>query len=289
MISIASKSTERLLDAGQSRTFTEYKQRTMTPSNPLLVGIQEQYLSYETKCAILNGIWGTNYTTQELVAQRLGESYLHYYDEQCRNVLHSPKLETFIRTHNDIIEIVHHLQEHPTRLREDINLQLVSALAKSEPDAAEDCLDEGIDLAARLLSMTAIGKLKHSFIPGQKPLIWESGPLKALLEGRFQIPASTNKSIIRVKLGRLFIARNLERIAGLKIVWTDNLSDHLRLMRDDTEVAIYHHASFLEHQKKSPIFPDGFIDETLQTFCLLLLSSTGHLGSGSELSRPNSG
>jgi len=79
----------------------------------------------------------------------------------------------------------------------------------------------------------------------------------------------TNRSIIRVKLDRPFTARNLERIAGLKIVWTDNLPDHLRLMRDDTEVAIYHHASFLEHQKKSPIFPDGFIEETIQTFCLL--------------------
>jgi hypothetical protein len=40
-------------------------------------------------------------------------------------------------------------------------------------------------------------------------------------------------------------------------------------MRDDTEVAINHYASFLEHQKKSPIFPDGFIKETIQTFCLL--------------------
>ncbi len=147
------------------------------------------------------------------------------------------------------------LQDH-----ENINLQIDSALAISKPDAAENCLDEAIDLAATLLSMTAIGKLKHSFIPGQKPLIWESEPLKALLEGRFHILASTNKSIIRVKLDRLFISRNLERIAGLKIVWTDNLSDHLQLWRDDTEVAIYHHASFLEHQKKSPIFPDGFIE-----------------------------
>jgi hypothetical protein len=83
------------------------------------------------------------------------------------------------------------------------------------------------------------------------------------------VPALTNRSIIRVKLDRLFIARNLERIAGLKIVWTDNLSDHLRLMRDDTEVTIYPHASFLEHQKQSPIFPEWLIEETIQTFCLL--------------------
>lgn len=88
----------------------------MTPSNPLVVEIQDQDLSYETKCAILNGIWGTNYIPEELAAQRLGESYLHYYDEQCRNALHSAEPEPFIRTHDDVIKIVHYLQEHPTRL-----------------------------------------------------------------------------------------------------------------------------------------------------------------------------
>jgi hypothetical protein len=38
-------------------------------------------------------------------------------------------------------------------------------------------------------------------------------------------------------------------MAGLEIVWTDNLADHLRLTDDDTKVHIFHHASFLEIQR----------------------------------------
>lgn len=41
-------------------------------------------------------------------------------------------------------------------------------------------------------------------------------------------------------------------------------------MVDDSRVSIYHHASFLEYHKNNPIFPSGFIEETLRTLSLLL-------------------
>lgn len=50
-----------------------------------------------------------------------------------------------------------------------------------------------------------------------------------------------------VKLEKLFNAYNLSRIAGIEIVWTSNLSDHLRRQEDDTRVAVFHHAFFLEN------------------------------------------
>lgn len=116
--------------------------------------------------------------------------------------------------------------------------------------------------------MIDIGKLQHGFVPGQKPLLWETGSLKDLVQDRFAGLAILPRRVVRVKLDRLFTARNLERIAGLQIIWTDNISDHLRLMVDDTRIAIYHHVSFLEHHRSSPIFPAGFIEETLRTISL---------------------
>jgi hypothetical protein len=52
-----------------------------------------------------------------------------------------------------------------------------------------------------------------------------------------------------VKLERLFNACNLDRIAGLQIIWTHNLANHLRVQNDDKEVSIFHYASFLNSQK----------------------------------------
>jgi hypothetical protein len=53
--------------------------KKVSPSNPLLVDIQERYLTYETKSAILNGVFGTNYTTEALAGQRLGGLYKAYH------------------------------------------------------------------------------------------------------------------------------------------------------------------------------------------------------------------
>jgi hypothetical protein len=51
-----------------------------------------------------------------------------------------------------------------------------------------------------------------------------------------------------VKLEKLFNAYNLSRIARIEVVWTSNLADHLRMQDDDTRVAIFQHAFFLENQ-----------------------------------------
>ena len=38
-------------------------------------------------------------------------------------------------------------------------------------------------------------------------------------------------------------------IAGIQITWTSNLADHLQMRDDDTRVANFNYASFLEYQR----------------------------------------
>ena len=232
--------------------------------------IQSPYLQIPTKCAILNATWGSKYKPQQLVQDgSLGASYLRYYEEQCRNALHFQELKSLIETHADIFDIVERLKD-PTATREGIKGYLRSRLPNSNSADAEDILCETTDLAVRAWLMVDVGQLQHGFVPGQKPLLWEEGSLKDLLQTNFG-PSGCAPNLImnNIKLDRLFTARNLERIAGLQIVWTDNLSDHLRLMVDDTRIAIYHHATFLEHHQNSTVFPPGLIEETLRTLSLL--------------------
>jgi hypothetical protein len=153
----------------------------------------------------------------------------------------------------------------PDATRQEVKDRIREQLDNARGEDIEHVLSGVIDLAARLSLMVDVGKLNRGFVPGQKPLEWETGTLKDLVETRFANAVNLPLRVVRVKLDRLFTARNLERIVGLQVVWTDNISDHLRLMVDDTRVAIFHHVSFLEHHRTSSIFPPGFIDETLST------------------------
>jgi hypothetical protein len=243
----------------------------MAEQDPLNSDVRSSHLAVTTKCAIFNAIWGSKYKPQALIDDvSLGASYLRYYEEQCSHALHSKSLNILIATHADVSDVIQKLKD-PIKTREQIVNLLRAQLP--DPDAREsedEVLEEIVNLAVRLWLMIDVGKLQLSSVPGQKPLLWEEGTLKGFIEEYFGSPTGSSPTrIVRVKLDRLFTARNLERIAGLQIVWTDNLSDHLRLTMDDTQIAIYHHATFLVHHKDNAVFPPRFIDETLRTLALL--------------------
>jgi hypothetical protein len=43
----------------------------------------------------------------------------------------------------------------------------------------------------------------------------------------------------KIKFDSKFSAYNLERLAGIKILWTNNIADHLRLVEDDSKLCIF--------------------------------------------------
>lgn len=93
--------------------------------------------------------------------------------------------------------------------------QLGDYLRDQRPQDPEALLCESVDLAVRLWLMVDIGELRDVFVSGRKPLLWEQGVLKDLLEERFGLPTGSPERVVRVKLDRIFNARNLERVAGL--------------------------------------------------------------------------
>ncbi|KAG0644971.1 hypothetical protein D0Z07_9312 [Hyphodiscus hymeniophilus] len=239
----------------------------MTSLSALGFDIREPYRKVNAKCAILNLLWGSNFTTGSFAQDPLlGEAFLRYCNEQCRTAL--ARQDTVLSTHQDIVDIIRKLQD-PLVSRDDLkdDLRRRRAPHAMSLDDYESVLSEAIDLGVRLWLMFDVGEMLHSFVPGQKSLVWEAGFLKGLVQDHFSTHSTIRE---RVKLDRIFNARNLERIGGLQIVWTSNLADHLRLMADDTRVAIFHHASFLEYHQNNHFFPAGLIDETSRTLSLLL-------------------
>ncbi|KAI9643501.1 hypothetical protein NHQ30_008120 [Ciborinia camelliae] len=236
--------------------------------DPLDTSIQitsENPLSAQAKCAIINqllGVVGVG-VVQMQSAVLDHEMYLNYYTEQCNQALYDGGRHVSARTHRDIVETWEYFKNGVTR--EDTIQALIAKLPNHRQASDGDKLANGTtDLAARLVLMMEFGELKHGFTNRQH-LVWASGSLSGFLAQSFQ-PPSTQK---KVSLEKVFNAQNIDRIAGIEIEWTSNMMDHLRLINDDRKVAIFHHASFLECQLNNPIFPAGFIKETIHSLALL--------------------
>jgi hypothetical protein len=189
-----------------------------------------------TKTTITQHFWGTQ------PSLTIPEAYWSFFVEECRRALDDGGSRNLARTHRDLIEIVTSLKSgHLRRDTQNVLRQKLTILHENELQL----IDGAIDLCASLLLMTDFGQAEHYF-SGRRKLDWTSGTLQTCVSLGFnRTPSLEHKGI---KLERTFNAESLNRLAGLKIVPTTNLLDHLRLTNDDTKVHIFHHASFLNHQ-----------------------------------------
>jgi hypothetical protein len=107
---------------------------------------------------------------------------------------------------------------------------------------------EVVDLVARLWLMVENGRPRLR--QRETTLGWEEGSVAEALQDHFhQKPFFKEFSVgnpKKVSLDDSFTAKNINE-RGIRIVWTTNLLEHLRL--DGDTVAIFHHASFLNYQK----------------------------------------
>ncbi|KAI0450626.1 hypothetical protein F5B21DRAFT_528830 [Xylaria acuta] len=116
----------------------------------------------------------------------------------------------------------------------------------------------------------SIGKPPQE-IGGPNTIRWDTGSLREFTEKYFGPRAGIKLQPDKPQIGRIFTALNLRKIEGMRIEWTRNLADHLRLVDDDKTVSIFDCVAFLRFQRKvhRQMFPTNFIDETLRTLALL--------------------
>jgi hypothetical protein len=115
---------------------------------------------------------------------------------------------------------------------------------KTKVDLTDEQLGFATNLAARLLITLEVGRLPKQPYPARCGE-WTEGTLKnfatEVLTKTPELPENNDK------LPRSFGAWSLEAIAGIRVQFTDQLSEHLQLSSGDTKIYIYHHASVLEH------------------------------------------
>ena len=179
----------------------------------------------------------------------LGAFFSDWYEEQCE----AAAGQVSVQTHEEILGIIALLQVNDLS-RSDISTKLqYHGCEQSDIEA----INASIDLAARLWLTLSIGSLQRSVTPGST-ISWSHGKLADTV---IDVLSPKYKLSDSVKFPKAFNAANLEKIAGIEVVWTSNLADHLCLKEDDTKVMLYHQASFLEfHEcsKKSADSPTLF-------------------------------
>lgn len=167
--------------------------------------------------------------------------YFNYYTDRCNVFLQDGARHISVRTHRHITDIAQQLRTSSTRdvIRQLVPMSVLPNDAKTR--------DRSIDLAATLLLMIDFGSLPCSY-SGQKRLLWDRGSLKEFVSNHFSEPPKLGHKGVRLE--KTFTAWNLGRIAGIQIIPTNNLIDHLQMFDDEKKVYIFHHASFLEYQQK---------------------------------------
>ena len=199
------------------------------------------------KCAILTSIFGSKTAADFMKNANLWGGYFEYYTSECETAMSVGRLHWVVKTHQDIVRIVELLRD-PSNSRESIKDKEKVRIVTTQPQVSDEVIYNAIDLAARLGFMTLIGSSEQVFRGGERCVTWDGGQLDTVLATEFSRTGVLEKE--HVKLEKLFNARSLDRIAGLQIIWTSNLANHLRVQNDDKEVSMFHYASFLTSQKQ---------------------------------------
>ncbi|KAK5657853.1 hypothetical protein OQA88_2926 [Cercophora sp. LCS_1] len=192
--------------------------------------------------------------------------YLEYYSTRYLRSAREGGTHISIKSHSEIVDIAMEILKDATRT------ELCTSLGSPPDDVDIDRrtkAEKTVDMCASLLLMAEVGVPEYRFI-GASFLSW-SGPqtLRQAIGQHFRPEKVLQPDNLR--MGKIFTARNLVYIGGIKVKWTNNIVDHLLLADDDQSVMVFHQVGFLRSQQTlhHPVFSKSFIDETLRTLALL--------------------
>jgi hypothetical protein len=211
--------------------------------------LQKFPISPTVQDALLVKIWEASGVPQSLAAIDFS-TYFDHLSRRIQRFLLDGGCEAILGDYEDLVPIAQRILS-PGVTREELTRDLAAAPPKKHgsPTAQRGNIDRAIDLCASLLTMVDV-EIRDSptGLSGSSPLRWEKGPLRVALAAH--LTPQTTLQVDNSKLGRLFTARNITRIGGIRIRWTTNLVDHLRLIDDDEAVLIFNCVGFLQFQDR---------------------------------------
>lgn len=202
-----------------------------------------------TKCPphsrIAEAFFGPSFGEEQIQALK---TYFEYYSEEMNLLYKGISKESWqatnlsIETHDDIFHVVSLLRDNGDILRPELRQRLSSRFCSSDEE-----LNRSINLAIRLWLMINTQEPEFRGLrKGATVIQWDD---ERSLSVFFQSLFPSSRWNITPQSNRLepqFTAVFMQRICGLKIEWTPNLHDHLRLDRQRTALKIFPYKSHLQ-------------------------------------------
>jgi hypothetical protein len=198
------------------------------------MSLQKYPISIDLRAWILQELWRACVPGLEAASVDMA-SYFGFYSTRCQRFSRDGGIHICVKYHEELVDIAQQVLQDATRDE-----------VCSRMGGQSRTTDTTIDLCASLVLMAEVGVQKFGF-SGCNPLNWSGQQtLRQAVERHFQPVKELQPD--NPRLGRLFTARNLAFVGGMKIKWTGNIVDHLLLSDDDQTVFIFHHAGFLRFQ-----------------------------------------
>lgn len=201
--------------------------------------IQKPLIEQVDIAKLLKQLWGRNATDLSSSGP-----YLSFLSETCSQALVGRGQHCALRTYGDIVRIARSVKE--PFAYQDVVLDIPRPDGNGNRINSADAASVAVRVVGGLLSMMKTGDIRYEF-SGHHKLDWSSGTIHDCIRTWLRAPQLADEGI---RLERGFNAVNFKRYAGLNIVWTNNLAEHLCLRNNDQEVFIFHHATFLKNHQK---------------------------------------
>ena len=220
----------------------EMFERSSSSNTALDGALHVKVVDKSVRALIASALWGiTILHNQKSPTCSTLDPYFDYYVEETTLALQDRGKDVIVRSHRDLMYIVDLLRK--SLVRDQLLTELAQSPHFKDRRHSVETLAASIDLTVRILTMIEVGHIPNSF-KGRRPQLWTEGSLNEEVASTFGCVAKLSTE--RVKLEKFFKAANLERIAGIRILLTNNLADHLRMSGDDSEIEIFGCACFLE-------------------------------------------
>ncbi|KAJ5459919.1 uncharacterized protein N7458_001471 [Penicillium daleae] len=206
--------------------------------------------------SIINAFFGTFNDTGNPTCQSSRHLYFNYL--LARSLAENTEFSAYIRSQLTPYIISDLIRQIQTKTR----CEITADLLYSVPDGSErkeEAVNTLLTFIVRVWLMCRIGDFPGEPRQGQISVPWpDNSTLSHALESHFH-RSTTDTHEEQIQLEKSFKARNLERFGGIRVIWTSNLPDHLRLYdpSDDNhpyQLLIFHHVRLLEYHRKSEIF-----------------------------------